>query len=195
MKAIAGGFTRLLQFSGRDQRGTFWPYAGLIFSLAFCLIPVAMWPGMEGFTRTAFEIAEASPQDVSITVGTGGSSIAVRGDHPEIEPHITRMMLGVAAVVGVAALLLAAAVVRRLHDVGRSGLWALAPLIFLCSGIGGMTWVMPRFMAGEPGADAMGGFLLLFANNLLYMASLATLIVFLALPSRRTDNRWGPAGP
>lgn len=78
MKAIVGGFTRLLQFSGRDQRGTFWPYAGLIFGLAFCLIPVAMWPGMEGFTRTAFEIAEASPQDVSITVGTGGSSISVR---------------------------------------------------------------------------------------------------------------------
>jgi uncharacterized membrane protein YhaH (DUF805 family) len=85
---------------------------------------------------------------------------------------------------------LAAAVTRRLHDTGRAGWWGLPPLIFLIAGLA----LFPRMMATMMQSDeaAMGPFFLLFANNVLYMASLVGLIILLALRGTAGPNRYGP---
>ena len=106
MNAILDGFRRLADFTGRDKRGQFWPYAILIFVLAFIAIGVAMNLAMMGLL-------------------TGTADM----------PNIPLMIGGVGGVVLIAAALLSAAVTRRLHDTGRPGYWGLPPIVFLLIGL------------------------------------------------------------
>ena len=79
----------------------------------------------------------------------------------------------------VAVILLAAAVTRRLHDRGHSGSWALVPLALACSGV-----VIVLILAVTFDDDTGPGlFLVGFANNLVYFATMIVLTVQLALPS------------
>ncbi|WP_428154551.1 DUF805 domain-containing protein [Brevundimonas sp.] len=106
MNSILAGFRRLADFKGRDKRGQFWPYAILIFVLAFIAIGVAMNLAMMG-----------------LLMGTADM------------PNIPLMIGGVGGVVLIAAALLSAAVTRRLHDTGRPGYWGLPPIVFLLIGL------------------------------------------------------------
>ena len=79
----------------------------------------------------------------------------------------------------VAVTLLAAAVTRRLHDRGHNGSWALVPLALACSGV-----VIVLILAVTFDDDTGPGlFLVGFANNLVYFATMIVLTVQLALPS------------
>ena len=49
---------------------------------------------------------------------------------------------------------------------------------------------MAKFMAED--GSGMSLFLLLFLNNILYVASLIGLIILLSLDSKTTVNRYGP---
>ena len=104
-------------------------------------------------------------------------------------PDFVLLIGGVGAVSLVVVALLAAAVTRRLHDSGKRGWWGLVPLPFLASGL----LLMPQLIAnGEPD---LGLFALLFANNLVYIASLIVLVVMLAARGNPHDNRFGPPPP
>jgi uncharacterized membrane protein YhaH (DUF805 family) len=102
LHAIPRSLSKLADFTGRDGRGLFWPYAILVFILAFIGIAVAMNLAMMGLL-------------------TGTADM----------PNIPLMIGGVGGVVLTAAALLAAAVTRRLHDTGRPGYWGLPPVVFL----------------------------------------------------------------
>jgi len=106
MDAILNGFRRVADFKGRDKRGQFWPYAILIFVLAFIAIAVAMNLAMMG-----------------LLMGTADM------------PNMPQMIGGVGGVALIAAGLLAAAVTRRLHDTGKPGYWGLPPIVFLLIGL------------------------------------------------------------
>ena len=106
MNAVLDGFRRLADFKGRDRRSQFWPYAILIFVLAFIAIAVAMNLAMMG-----------------LLMGTADM------------PNMPLMIGGVGGVVLIAAGLLAAAVTRRLHDTGKPGYWGLPPIVFLLIGL------------------------------------------------------------
>ncbi|MBO9558693.1 MAG: DUF805 domain-containing protein [Caulobacter sp.] len=192
--SIRNGFTGLLRFSGRDSVGRFWPYVAVVIALLFVSAAATMGPIMgQSFSRMERFAAE-HPDQATVTRGPGSYSIQIQGNHPELMPDVTPfftvMQAGCAAVV----LLLAAAVARRLHDSGRRGWWGLLPLPFLAVG---MT-VFPRFfqstLSGEMGPEALKMFGLLFANNLLYLASLALLVFLLTRPGQPGENRFGPPG-
>lgn len=190
MKSLMHGLRGLTRFKGRDPRGLFWPYALVVIGLAFVALGAVMLPEMyASFDRMAAYVAE-HPESGSVTYSTNGASVSVEGHHPELMPDFRKLIGGMAAVVVGLFVLLAAAVTRRLHDVGRAGFWGLPPLILFGSSCVVFPWAMEAMGAGE--YPDLRPFFLAFANNVLYLAALALLIVFLVLPGKKDANRYGP---
>ena len=76
------------------------------------------------------QFAVQHPDQTTVTSGPGQYSISVRGNHPEFMSGRS-VALYLAVTFGLAILLYAAAVVRRLRDRGKSGFWGLMPLPFI----------------------------------------------------------------
>ncbi len=169
MNPIVRGFKKLADFKGRDRRSQFWPYAGVVCAVWFVLQGVAgnlvMFTAMSSGDEASF---------ASAFIGT--------------------MVVGAVTLAG----LLAAAVSRRLHDRGLSGLWALIPLGLLVTIMTGFGLLFQSVWQEVPMDDSsidmrfVSGFLGVMVGNLLYMASLVTLIVFLCLKGKAGPNRYGP---
>ena len=176
----------LANFTGREERRRFWPWAGLVIVGSMGGMIAAMVPVMLDSFAKVRRFAIEHPDQVTETRGPGSYSVQVHGYHPELMPDIDALVGGMALVIAVTVLLLAAAVVRRLHDCGRRGLWGALPLPFLASGLA----LMPRlFHMADPDFSL---FALLFANNLVYIASLILLVVLLAGRGTAGANRYGP---
>jgi uncharacterized membrane protein YhaH (DUF805 family) len=90
--------------------------------------------------------------------------------------------------------LLAAAVTRRLHDSGRRGFWGLPPVIFLAVGLSLFPRIFQNMLSGQMTPDTLKVFGLMFANNMLYLASLGLLVFLLVRPGQLSENRFGPPG-
>ena len=177
-------FKRLVDFNGREDRASFWPYAAVAFII---IMVVGMFIFVPMMARTMAEMQQYSaqhPDQATVTSGPGQYSISVEGRHPEFW-SARSMALYLAVTFGLAILLYAAAVVRRLHDRGKSGFWGLMPLPFIIYS----SIMMPRVFvsAGEPG---MTLFFSIFFSNMLYIVTLIWLIVWLAGPSEPAPNRY-----
>ena len=167
---IIRGFRSLTRFSGRDRRSQFWPYAGVAVALTFVITGAANIWSMSGFWAETVQVSDG----------------AEYGLMPDLTAFFAVMAASVVAYVG----LLAAAVSRRLHDLGKSARWGLMPVPFLIFGIGGMALLMNGLTAtSEPN---LALFLLLFLNNAAYMVGLISLIVLLCLRGTAGPNRFGP---
>ncbi len=189
MQAIIRGFRKLFQFGGRDSPSQFWPYAGLVLIVSFALMGTGVALAMPPVFEEAARVAQENPESVRIESSPTSYSVQISPDSgfmPDFSAFFLTLGIGVAFVVT----LLAAAVSRRLHDRGLTGFIGLIPLIFLTAGLFGMQRLMASF--DSPDFDE-GLFLLLFANNVLYLASLAGLIILLILPGQPKANRYGPA--
>lgn len=162
MQFLTLALTRLTDFSGRDPRRLFWPYAGVVFALMMIVMGMV---------------------NASIMAGALAMMQADRA------PDFSGMVLATAGEIAVVVALLAAAVVRRLHDTGRPGYWGLAPLPFVIFSLFGFYNLLRDF--GEPGQDVPPLFFPVFFSNMLYMVALVTLIVLLALPTKADANRYG----
>ena len=176
---------RLASFRGRESRGYFWPYAGIVIALSVIGIFVAMSGPMNETMQQMQEYASTHPDQVTIGPAPGQFSISLEGHHPEFFADFVRMMRGMDVVLVITVALLAAAVARRLHDRGRTGLWGLMPLPFLAFG----SIVMPQVMASV--TPDMGLFFLMFFNNMIYIVSLVVLVVMLAGAGQPTPNKYG----
>jgi uncharacterized membrane protein YhaH (DUF805 family) len=86
-------------------------------------------------------------------------------------------------------LLLAAAVVRRLHDCDRTGLWALLPVPFMALGQLKAPQMTAMFTGGLPDERMMS---LMMLNSLFYWIALIALIILLVLEGTNGPNRFGP---
>lgn len=193
MNSLLWNLKRLHRFGGRQSRGRFWPYAAAVVALAFAAIGVGMSVAIAGVFEAAERIATTHPDQVTVTRGPASYSVSVSGNHPELMPDFGVAFGTMGVVVAVLAVLLAAAVTRRLHDSGRAGWWGLAPLVFISAGVFGMSRLMAIMMSAEEPSDAeiLPMFGIIFINNMLYLASLGLLVVFLALPGTTGANRHG----
>lgn len=179
LKSIGGGFVGLFRLGGRDGRLRFWPYAVFVFALAQIASMASILPLFTRIMRHALEL----PEQTRVESGPGHYSI-------EMGPIIEDAM-GVGGIVtGVTILLLAAAVVRRLHDRDLRGYWGLLPLPFLATGL----VLMPKAVAGISSAyePDLGGLASLFVSNLAYLGALGWLIYLLAGVGTPGPNRFGP---
>jgi uncharacterized membrane protein YhaH (DUF805 family) len=141
---------------------------------------IILVPTMISAMHEMQQFAAQRPDQVTVTRGLGQYSIAVRGDHPEFMPKLA-IVLYLAVTFGLAIVLYAAAVVRRLRDRGKSGFWGLMPLPFiLYSSI-----QMPTMLSSVGSSPQPDVFLFfsIFLSNLLYIITLICLIVLLAGPS------------
>lgn len=193
MKGIIWNLARLLKFGGRESRERFWPYAALVILLTFVGSGIGMSVAMSSMFEAVEQVAATHPQDVTVMRGPGSYSVSVTGDHPELMPDFGLAFGVMGVVVAIAAILLAAAVVRRLHDSGRAGWWGAPPLIFLGFGI----FAIRRFTGmmtddvTPPDAEMLPVMGLLFLNNVLYLGSLGLLVLLLCLSGSPGPNRYG----
>lgn len=133
------------------------------------------------------------PGQVTISQGPGYYSIQTSGAFPGILPHFHGLIVAIAIAAFIMVVLIAAAVVRRLHDCDWSGWWALVPLPFLVCGF----VLMGRMLAmtGEPTTGLPGATLIpwLMANNLAYLGLIGALGIQLSRDGTAGPNRFGPA--
>jgi uncharacterized membrane protein YhaH (DUF805 family) len=175
----------MADFRGRESRGYFWPYAGAVIGLTCVGMFAIMIGPMADSMRRMQEFAIANPDQATIESGPGHYSITVEGHHPEFMPDMGSMMIGMDIVIAFAVILLSAAVARRLHDRGRTGLWGLMPLPFLAFA----SIMMPRVMRSD--SPDLGIFFAIFFNNMIYIAALVALVIMLAGASESGPNRYG----
>ncbi len=160
---------------------------------------IVMVPMMNGIFDRMNAFAAQHPNRVTVTSGPGQYHMQIDGPvPPELIMGDMGWFVGATAITGLLAIvLLAAAVVRRLHDSGRGGWWGALPLPFLVIGLVVMLHVFGTMgRIAEPGfVPPFLPFVVLFANNMLYLGMLALLIVQLCRPSDPNANRFGlPTG-
>jgi len=168
---IIRGFRSLTVFSGRDRRGQFWPYAGVVVVLTYLLA------GVGGAL-----IMNSIMAELPLAMADGGTG-------QTFMPDFTAFFLVMAATFALAIILLAAAVSRRLHDTGKSALFGLMPIPFIVISCTFFPIMMRTVTeAAEPN---LALFFLTFISNILYMVALITLIVLLCFKGANGPNRFG----
>jgi uncharacterized membrane protein YhaH (DUF805 family) len=192
--AIKYGLSNLVDISGRDSRQTFWYYVLFVYLLGMTINALVTLPMMFSAMQSMFDGMRANP----------GNEEAAQAAVYAMMADMMGPTLWVA--VGVGALkiaLLAASLVRRLHDSNLSGYWALVPGLSYAIAVGMMPASIERMMAAmqqamhsaRAGADP-------FAMQMQMMQSqgLSGLIVYVPLlmviymgvrPSTPGPNRFG----
>jgi len=181
-------FRRLATFRGREDRARFWPYAGLAFGILTVVSAVMFLPMMARSMEAMQAFAAQHPDQVTIVSRPGEYSISAHGAIPGLMPSRAALTLYLGVSFGLAVLLYGAAVVRRLHDRGKTGAWGLMPLPFILYSAIQMPRMFGSLAAG--GQPDLGLFFSVFFSNLLYMASVLALIVLLAGASDPRPNRY-----
>lgn len=188
--SIFDHFKKLFDFAGREDRASFWPYAAVAFIITMVAGMFFFVPVMTSSLQAMQQFGAQHPEQATITSGPGQYSISIQGNHPEFIPaRSIAYFLGITF--GLAILLYAAAVARRLHDRGKSGFWGLMPLPF----IGYSSIQMPKIFAslGTGGQPDLTLFFSIFLSNLLYIVTLILLVILLSGPSDPASNRYSKA--
>lgn len=178
---------RLFDFKGREDRASFWPYAAVAFIIIMVVGMVIFIPMMARSMQAMQQYAAQHPDQATVNTGPGQYSISVQGHHPEFF-EAGSMAAYLVVSFGLAILLYAGAVVRRLHDRGKSGFWGLIPLPFIIYS----SIMMPRVFASARAPD-MALFFSIFFSNMLYIVTLIVLIVLLAGAGDPQPNRYDTA--
>lgn len=121
VKILKFHLSGLWRFSGRETSAQFWPWVAIVMILNMAVAAFVMVPMMFESIAKMDRFVREHPDQGTITTGPGTYSVQVHGYHPELMPDIGSFMLSIQLAALASVLLLAAAVVRRLHDTGKSG--------------------------------------------------------------------------
>lgn len=191
---ITYNLRNLFNFNGRQTRGQFWPYVGVVFLVTMAAYMAALIPLFVSILQDAQQFAAENPEQVVIQQGSEHYSMQIEGAPPPFVPDFSSFLVANMVICLGAILLLAAAVSRRLHDTDRTGAWGAIPAVLLlfCAS---MMWSQFGDIASADAAADTGAFLAMFLGNLLYLVSLAVLIVLLCMAGTNGPNRFGePVG-
>lgn len=196
MNLFSRHLTGLFDFQGRENRQPFWLWVLITYAAQYVVGTLISIPLMMASFQTMQPMFGRDPKSFD--------------QHPELMMHAMeptfRWGLIVNAILMLAMfLLLAAAVVRRLHDSDRSGWWAspvfaiqiaipimfatIFPAMFETFGR-----VRPNMSQAEKNAifdPTMQSFALLWSTGMLGFLLTIVLIVFLVLPGTVGPNRFG----
>ncbi len=179
-------------FRGRATRAEFWSFTlvncliMIFLYVAFFGIMVAMAIGLvqaEGDLADQFQHLEQSIDNKDM-MNSWGVWYLVAG--------IAMMMLGIVALVWCLAMLIPsiAVTVRRLHDVGWSGLWVLGYVVSMFI-FPAMTY--PLYLPSSEGAPMPTAMVLLSLVHAAYCAYALLLLVLMFIDSQRGPNEYGPS--
>jgi uncharacterized membrane protein YhaH (DUF805 family) len=188
--AIKHGVRNSFNMSGRDSRHTFWYYVLFVYILTIAISSAATIPATFGAIFKGVKEGLANPE-----VSPQAQSEAMAAAMSDMIP-IT-IWLGVAT--GLLLLFaLAASFVRRLHDSGLSGWWALLPaalqvacLSLLPSQADRMRDVMAKTASGDPLANLSALESSLNFGTLMGWGALGLVILFGSRKSKDGPNRFG----
>jgi uncharacterized membrane protein YhaH (DUF805 family) len=188
LASLRHNLARLFVFSGRETRRLFWPYAITVFVGGMIVNILLVVPVMMAAMRRTFTYLQQHPEGFPKT-GPGQQPAFP----PELMPDMAPAMGGMAIVGLLVLLLLAAAVVRRLHDRDRTGWWAALPVPFQVAGVFAAPAAYQAMVhpAATPSALLVASQL----NTLAYWIAFIALIVMLVGESSRGSNRFGEAAP
>jgi uncharacterized membrane protein YhaH (DUF805 family) len=188
--------SNLANFSGRDSRRTFWPYALIVLPL-----PLIIWAaGFELFLTDVLDrqteyfenLVADHPERATITETERGRSIVFdRGYDPPPSPHdaeLARKVTGVfLAAIIVGAVLLSAAATRRLHDTSRSAV----SVFVVMSGYIGLISFSVLILSGQ---EFIPVWIIAIVGLLTFGALMWAFVVFyfLLLPGADQPNQHGP---
>ena len=193
-RKLGAGLAGILNFNGRMALHDFWPYAITVVLVLYGLgSAFGIWLqlefsnrlGMGGWFDEAYgsELAEQRAEQ----------ALALMKD-------IFRFFMPYAAIsLALHIIPLSAAIVRRLHDTGRTGWWALIPLPFSAYGIylmGNAFSRFPELMATRPADPVIFAVVLeifvAIGVSLLWIAAVIVLIILLCGRSSPKGDRFGP---
>lgn len=185
--AIKYNLSNLTNFAGRDARQTFWFYVLLLVILQYAAGMLVTMPMMGSVMQDAFNGARQ---------GLSEAELQAKMMQTMAGPLRTSMLVS-AGVSLVAALMLVAAFVRRLHDSGRPG-WIAAIAFLLVLGaqistianMGVVLEAMTQLDATNPLAAFEAQRPLLVASAMSWLGYLI-VIVFGVWPSNPGPNRYG----
>jgi uncharacterized membrane protein YhaH (DUF805 family) len=183
LASIRHNLAGLARFSGRDTRGEFWPYAIFLFLLSTAVSIVVAGFIMADMVLRLQRYILAHPEGLPPPVpGRPGLP-------PELMPDLAALTGPMIASNLLLVALLAAAIVRRLHDRDRTGLWGLMPLPFMVVGMINQEATLALAMGRRTASPAEA---LMFMTAPLFWISLVALIVLLAGEGTGGPNRFGP---
>jgi uncharacterized membrane protein YhaH (DUF805 family) len=184
MKLFSGHIRGLATFTGRENREPFWLWMLIVYVAQTMLsmvasVPMFVWM----FQRIGHAVATSNPDELK--------------DQQAMFHDMAPLMMwmgAVSAVLGVLFMLMvAAAIVRRLHDGNRSGWWATpVALLNIASQVSGLMMMAAGKLnpvPGKPFAATQQSFGLI---QFLALLALVGLVVMLILPGTDGDNRFGP---
>ena len=181
MMDIGGHLRCLLRFNGRERRTTFWLWVLICYGVQTVV-------GMAGGMAVIWPLFRQADLSADTPSPTGAPLSA------DVSMSMGWFFAVIVASIVLAVGLLAAAIVRRLHDTGRSGWWA-APAAACQVATLTLFWRMFSAMFVPENSLANGPppeFFLAFVSNLLGMMAIVALIVCCCLPTQETSNRYGP---
>lgn len=174
--AMVAPLRRMTDFSGRSTRGQFWPFVFLLYAAQQIVAVSVIMPPM---TKFQTDVAR-NPEMVTEAYA---------------QAFIIELMSSMAILVVILSLMwllpLAAALVRRLHDVNRSGRWALPSLAFQILSFAMIWWAWTAFQA-ESESGLIAAIIALVVNNLVGLGFTILLIVWCAQDGTVGPNLYGP---
>ena len=183
---IAYGARSVARFSGRDTPGQFWPWAVFVFILSTIAgFAVMVPPMLNAMIRLFRAIEAAGPQPPGQPIPPA----LMEAFMADYAAQIGALALPLAAINLALVLLLAAGVVRRLHDCDRTGAWGLMPLPMMAVSV----LNMPAGMALASGRRPTSPWeITVSMASALYWVAVLILIVLLVADGTRGPNRFGP---
>lgn len=192
----------LARFSGRDTRAQYWPWTIMLFILNMIAAGIAAGPMMSHMMNRFVTLFAAAGHGEKLAPEAVDAQM--RGMMTTMTDDLRTMIFVGIAINLVFTLLILAATVRRLHDRGWSGWWALAPLPFQAVG----TALAPRMLAGfaaaaptisfAPGQQAppppfdSSLMALSTLNSFALYGALGFLLYLLVTEGTAGPNRFGP---
>jgi uncharacterized membrane protein YhaH (DUF805 family) len=180
IRNIALGFRNICNFKGRTTQSEFWPFFGTSIGL---FIPL-------NFATAIYVFISAAMLDREARGGNFSGLTNAAQDEKVVEAIIETLFHAMAIPPIVIMLLLTAATVRRLHDVGKSGILVFSFWLILIVHIALLTFGGPIIVSNPQ--------LKMLAQIVLWSASayeiFVVVILFLALvrESEPFDNAFGP---
>ena len=197
LNAIKHGLGNLLNGNGRDARQAFWYYVLFIYLVTTVLSLVFVMPLMMQSMFAAMQQGIAQGQGQDPEVSKAAIQAAMMDSMSEIMPKMIWMSIAVGVVM---LLSLAAAFVRRLHDSGLSGLWALVPAACQAVSLYTMPTQLARMQEAMHTADLnnpMAGMLMMRgsmgAGQLLAWVAIGVVVVLGVRKSTPGPNQYGEA--
>jgi uncharacterized membrane protein YhaH (DUF805 family) len=181
-------FRKLSDFQGREDRSSFWPYAALVLGIVMVAGALMSLPIMAWIIQAGAQSGSPDPRELNVFVDSADFSPSASAPVAGPDLPIGFFAAYLAVTIGLAVLLYAAAVFRRLHDRGVSGGWGLMPLPFLAyTSVQGVRLFGSLSRGKDPDPTLL---ISLAAAQILYWAALLALVVLLAGASDPEPNRY-----